>query len=60
MKHSVSGYVLTVLFLVVIALATDTGFNNNVLHIKLWAVIVASLLVLAGIVPRIKKRKLGF
>ncbi|KIV95151.1 hypothetical protein PV10_02833 [Exophiala mesophila] len=58
--HRISGYVLTVLFLVVVALATDTAFNHNVLHMKLWAVLVSSALVLIGVVPRIKKRKLGF
>lgn len=55
-----SGYILLVLFLVVIGLATDTAFNNNVLHIKLWPVIVAGVLVLLGVIPRIKKHKLGF
>ncbi|KAK5051960.1 hypothetical protein LTR84_002764 [Exophiala bonariae] len=58
--HRASGYVLTVLFLVVIGLATDTGFNHNALHIKPWAVVVSSLLVLVGLIPRIKKRKFGF
>lgn len=55
-----SGYVLLVLFLIVVGLATDTAFNQNVLHIKLWAVVVASILVLVGLIPRIKKHKLGF
>jgi hypothetical protein len=45
--------------LAVVVAATSTGFNENVLHIKLWAVIVAGLLVLVGVVPRIKKHKLG-
>ncbi|KIW10591.1 hypothetical protein PV08_11555 [Exophiala spinifera] len=57
--HRVSGYVLQVYMLAVIAAATQTAFNKNVLHIKLWAVIVASVLVLAGVLPRIKKHKLG-
>jgi hypothetical protein len=46
--------------LAVVCAATQTGFNENVLHMKLWAVVVASLLVLVGLVPRIKKSKLGF
>lgn len=45
--------------LAVVAAATATPFNENVLHIKLWAVLVASVLVLVGVVPRIKKHKLG-
>jgi ABC-type Mn2+/Zn2+ transport system permease subunit len=46
--------------LAVIAAATATPFNENVLHMRLWAVIVASVLVLMGILPRVKKHKLGF
>ncbi|OJD37061.1 cytochrome b561 [Diplodia corticola] len=57
--HRFFGYVTFVLTLVTIAAATRTTFNVNVLHIKTWAVIVASLIVLAGIVPRIKRQKLG-
>ena len=53
------GYILTVYILAVIAAATSTGYNKNVLHIKLWAVIVSAVLVLLGVVPRIKKHKLG-
>ena len=48
-----------VLALCTVAAATKTGFNENVLHIELWAVIGASVLVLAGLLPRIKKQKLG-
>lgn len=55
-----SGYVLLVMFFVTIAAATQTDFNKTTLHIKLWAVMVAALLTLVGVVPRIKKQKLGF
>lgn len=55
----ISGYVLAVYLLAVIAAATQTPYNENVLHMKLWAVIVASVLVLIGVVPRIKKHKFG-
>ncbi|ETI26141.1 hypothetical protein G647_02918 [Cladophialophora carrionii CBS 160.54] len=58
--HRVSGYLLAVYMLAVVAAATQTTYNVKVLHIKLWAVIVASILVLVGVIPRIKKRKLGF
>jgi hypothetical protein len=57
--HRISGYVLLVLSLATIAAATQTDFNLDTLHIKLWAVIVPSVLVLIGIIPRIKKQKLG-
>ncbi|KAI1630015.1 hypothetical protein EDD37DRAFT_77786 [Exophiala viscosa] len=57
--HRWVGYILTVYILAVIAAATSTGYNKNVLHIKLWAVIVSAVLVLLGVVPRIKKHKLG-
>ena len=56
----ISGYVLLIYLLAVIAAATSTPFNETVLHIKLWAVIVAGLLVVVGVIPRIKKHKLGF
>jgi hypothetical protein len=46
--------------LAVIAAATQTSYNQDVLHIKLWAVIVAAILVLMGVIPRIKKHKFGF
>ncbi|OCK78263.1 cytochrome b561 [Lepidopterella palustris CBS 459.81] len=57
--HRVSGYVILTLGLVTIAAATQTDYNKDVLGIKLWAVIVAAVLVLAGVLPRIKKVKLG-
>lgn len=58
--HRISGYVLAVYMLAVIAAATQTPYNKNITHIKLWAVLVASILVLIGVIPRIKKHKLGF
>ncbi|KAI9869812.1 MAG: hypothetical protein M1830_005009 [Pleopsidium flavum] len=58
--HRASGYALLILSFVTVAAATQTDFNKNVLHIKLWAVIVAAVLTLMGVLPRIKKQKLGF
>lgn len=57
--HRMSGYVILTLAVVTVCLATQTGFNENVLHMRLWALIVASVLVVVGLIPRIKKRKLG-
>lgn len=57
--HRVAGYVIVTLALATVAAATQTDYNKNVLHIRLWAVLVAAILILAGILPRIKKQKLG-
>ncbi|KAF2088692.1 hypothetical protein K490DRAFT_64731 [Saccharata proteae CBS 121410] len=57
--HRMSGYLVFVLALATVCAATQTTFNVKVIHINLWAVIVASLITLAGILPRIKKQKLG-
>lgn len=57
--HRMSGYLVLVLMLATVAAATQTDYNKNVLHIKLWAVLVASALMVVGIAPRIKKGKLG-
>jgi len=57
--HRMSGYLLLVMFFVTIAAATQTDFNKKTLHIQLWAVVVAALLTLVGVLPRIKKQKLG-
>lgn len=58
--HRLSGYVILVMMLATVAAATQTPFNKNALHIKLWAVLVSSVLLLIGILPRIKKQKFGF
>ena len=57
--HRMSGYVLLILSFATVAAATSTGFNKMALHIKLWAVIVAAVITLVGLLPRIKKQKLG-
>lgn len=55
-----SGYVVLLAALVTVATATQTDFNKNVLGVRLWAVLVALVLVLIGVIPRIKLSKLGF
>lgn len=57
--HRWTGYTLYLLLLATVISATDTDYNRNVLDIKLWAVIIAGLLVVIGVYPRIHKRKLG-
>ncbi|KXJ97110.1 eukaryotic cytochrome b561-domain-containing protein [Microdochium bolleyi] len=57
--HRMSGYGLLLLYMAAVASATQTDYNNNVLGLKLWAMIVIVLLIVVGIFPRIKKQKLG-
>lgn len=58
--HRISGYVVLALGLATVAAATQTDYSKDILHIQLWAVLVASVVTLAGVLPRIKKQKLGF
>lgn len=58
--HRMSGYLILLLALATVCAVVKTDFNKNVLHIQLWAVVVASVLVVAGVVPRIRKHKFGF
>ncbi|PHH85958.1 hypothetical protein CDD83_10939 [Cordyceps sp. RAO-2017] len=57
--HRYSGYLVLVLLLATVCSATDTSYNDMVLHIKLWATVLASVLVVVGVFPRIQKHKLG-
>lgn len=57
--HRMSGYVIATLGLATICAATWTTYSLNVAHIQHWAVIVASVLVLVGVVPRIRLSKFG-
>lgn len=58
--HRVSGYVILVLMLATICAATQTDFNKNVLQMQLWAVVVASVIVVVGVFARVKKNKFGW
>ncbi|KAK2629950.1 hypothetical protein QTJ16_000770 [Diplocarpon rosae] len=57
--HRLSGYLVLTLLLATVAAATQTDYNKNVLGIKLWAVLISAVLILVGVIPRIKKQKLG-
>ncbi|KAF2445331.1 hypothetical protein P171DRAFT_472130 [Karstenula rhodostoma CBS 690.94] len=57
--HRVSGYVIATLGLATVCASSWTTYSLNVGHIQHWAVIVASVLVLVGVVPRIKLSKFG-
>ncbi|KAM0714220.1 hypothetical protein Q7P37_010007 [Cladosporium fusiforme] len=58
--HRVGGYVILLAMLATVAAATQTDYNKNVLQIQLWAIIVAAILLLVGIVPRIRLSKFGW
>lgn len=58
--HRYSGYFVLLLLLATVCSATQTEYNDSVLHIKLWATIVLSVLIVTGIMPRVQKQKLGF
>lgn len=58
--HRWSGYAVLILLLVTVSSATQTDYNLDVLKIKLWAVVLLSVLILAGILPRVQKQKLGY
>ena len=56
--HRASGYVVLTMGLVTVCLATGTTFNA-VLEMRLWTLVVASVIVLVGMLPRVQKGKLG-
>jgi len=58
--HRIAGYTIFVLTLATVAAATQTYYNKHFLHIQLWTVIVASVITLAGVVPRIRLSKFGW
>jgi predicted membrane protein len=58
--HRMAGYAILGLALATVIAATQTDYSRAVLHLNVWAVVVAVLLVVVGVVPRIKLRKFGF
>lgn len=57
--HRMSGYIVLPLILATVISATKTSYNETVLGIKLWSVVVAAVLILIGVYPRISVAKLG-
>jgi len=57
--HRASGYVIMTLALATVCAATQTDYSKLFLGIQLWATILASVLVLVGVLPRVKLQKLG-
>lgn len=58
--HRVFGYLTLLVMLATVCAATQTTFNVNVLQMQLWAVVVASAIVVIGLVPRIRLSKFGY
>ncbi|KAK1063960.1 hypothetical protein LTR74_009027 [Friedmanniomyces endolithicus] len=58
--HRVGGYLTLLLMLATVCAATQTPFNTNVLQMQLWALVVASVLIVLGVGARIKPSKLGW
>lgn len=57
--HRWSGYGILILALATVCAATQTDYNKGTLHVRLWAVVVASVITLVGVLPRVRKGKLG-
>ncbi|KAF2822763.1 hypothetical protein CC86DRAFT_299797 [Ophiobolus disseminans] len=57
--HRVAGYAVAALGLATICAASWTTYSLNVAHVQHWAVVVASVLVVAGLVPRMRLAKFG-
>lgn len=58
--HRFSGYIVLVLLLTAVCTAMETDYVVNVLGISVWGVVLASVVVVIGVFPRIQKQKLGF
>lgn len=57
--HRQGGYLTLLLSLATVAAATQTTYNKSVLKIRLWAVLVVAVIILMGVLPRVRKQKLG-
>ncbi|QIW99794.1 hypothetical protein AMS68_005312 [Peltaster fructicola] len=58
--HRLSGYIVLLLMLATVCAATQTDFNKQSLKIQLWAVVLCSVLIVIGVVARLKTYKLGW
>ncbi|KAI5845682.1 eukaryotic cytochrome b561-domain-containing protein [Morchella snyderi] len=56
--HRVSGYVILLMYLVNIILASKLRYGEKFIHLKTWGVVLAGVLVVLGTYPRIKKQKI--
>ncbi|QUC23958.1 uncharacterized protein UV8b_08199 [Ustilaginoidea virens] len=58
--HRYAGYLILVLLLTTVCMAMLTDYNLHVLNINVWGVMLANLVILAGVISRIQKHKMGY
>ena len=58
--HRVGGYITLTLMLATVCAAWATDFNHNTLQMQLWALITASVVILVGVLPRVRLGKFGW
>ncbi|KAK6343199.1 hypothetical protein TWF730_010799 [Orbilia blumenaviensis] len=58
--HRIAGYTIQILLVVTLLAASRTAFALGPLKLKTWKVAIGSGLIVLGVIPRIKKEKLGF
>lgn len=56
--HRMLGYLVFILLLATVAAAAETDYNKAVLSIRLWSVLAAEGLVLAGVGARVHRGKM--
>ena len=47
--HRISGYIVLLMMLATVSAATQTDYNKDVLHIRLWTILLPAVLVLIGV-----------
>ena len=57
--HRAWGYLTLLVMLATICAATQTTFNVQTLQMQLWAVVVACVIIVVGVAPRIRLSKFG-
>ncbi|KAL1841033.1 hypothetical protein VTJ49DRAFT_7464 [Mycothermus thermophilus] len=57
--HRWVGYAVLISLLATVTAAAETDYIKKVLEVKLWPVLLAEVLIVAGVFPRIHPRKLG-
>lgn len=57
--HRWAGYAVLALMFGTVNAATQTTYNLTTLHIEWKAILLATILVILGVAPRIHKQKLG-
>ncbi|KAK5117178.1 hypothetical protein LTR85_008946 [Meristemomyces frigidus] len=58
--HRAGGYLTLLVMLATVCAATQTDYNEKVLGMQLWAVVVAAVIIVLGVGARIKPSKFGW